>query len=164
MNNEQSQSLVVKVFRDPVHFLAFGFGAGLSPVAPGTVGTLVAMPLFLLTASLSLTNYLIVTGLLIAVGIAICGISAKRLGAHDHRGIVWDEIAGYFITMTAMPSGWMWMIVGFFLFRLFDIWKPWPISWCDRNIRGGLGIMLDDCLAGLLAWVVMHYGRVLWVS
>lgn len=164
MNKQGPIQLGAKVFRDPIHFLAFGFGAGLSPFAPGTMGTLVAIPLFWLASALPLTMYFVLLGLLLGSGIFICGISAKRLGVHDHSGIVWDEIVGYFITMTAMPAGWMWMILGFFLFRLFDVWKPWPISWVDRHVGGGFGIMLDDVLAGLLSWAVMYYGISMWIS
>ena len=164
MSEANPGNLAAKVFRDPVHFLAFGFGAGLSPFAPGTMGTLVAMPLVWLASGLSLSMYLILVGLLIGSGVFICAVSAKRLGVHDHSGIVWDEIAGYFITMAAMPAGWMWMVLGFFLFRLFDVWKPWPISWVDRHVGGGLGIMLDDILAGLVSWAIMYFGISLWIS
>ena len=139
------------VLTDPVHFLAFGFGAGLAPVAPGTVGTLVAVPLELATRALELPTR---AGLVIAVcliGVYLCGESARRLAAHDHPGIVWDEIAGYMITMLAAPDGWIWVAAGFVLFRIFDVLKPWPIRELDHGISGGVGIMLDDIVAGLFA-------------
>mgnify|MGYP001814890876 CR=1 FL=1 len=134
-----------------VHLLAFGFGAGCSPKAPGTMGTLLAVGIYLPLAGLSLNVYLLVLLGVVVAGIWLCGQAAKDLGVHDHPGIVWDEIAGYLLTMTAAPAGWLWMIIGFALFRLFDIWKPWPIGWLDRRVGGGLGIMLDDIVAGLFA-------------
>ncbi len=145
-----------QVFRSPVLLLAFGFGAGLAPRAPGTVGTLAAIPLYLVFSPFSLGVYLaLVIGISVA-GIWICQRAADRLGVHDHPGIVWDEFAGFLVTMIAAPSSWLWILVGFGLFRLFDIWKPWPISWVDRHCKGGLGIMLDDLLAGGLAAAVLY--------
>ena len=145
-----------KVLTHPVHFLAFGFGSGLAPVAPGTFGTLAAIPLFLLMQPLSLPAYLLITLVVSLVGIWICDQSSKMLGVHDHSGIVWDEFAGYFVTMIAAPSGWVWVIIGFVLFRLFDIWKPWPVSVLDKQVRGGLGIMVDDILAGIFALLCLQ--------
>ncbi len=140
----------------PLHFLAFGFGAGCSPKAPGTMGTLVAVALYLPLSHLSLPFYAAITLAVALVGIPICGWSARQLGVHDHPGIVWDEIAGYLITMLGVPAGLPWMIAGFVLFRFFDILKPWPIRWLDRRVGGGLGIMLDDVVAGLAAWGVLQ--------
>ncbi len=139
------------VFSNPVHFLAFGFGSGLAPFAPGTFGTLAAVPLYLLLAPLSLPLYLVVVGLAFVAGIWICGKAGDALGVHDHGGIVWDEFVGLWITMIAAPAGWVWIALGFLLFRLFDIWKPWPIRWADQQLGGGLGVMLDDVIAGLYA-------------
>jgi phosphatidylglycerophosphatase A len=136
---------------NPVHLLAFGFGTGCSPKAPGTVGTLLAVGLYLPLSLLSLPAYLAVVFAVSAVGIWLCGRAARDLGVHDHPGIVWDEIAGYLVTMIAAPAGWFWIVAGFVLFRLFDIWKPWPIRWFDRQVGGGLGIMLDDLVAGAFA-------------
>lgn len=144
------------VLSSPVHFLAFGFGSGLSPKAPGTMGTLAAIPLYLLLANLPLWGYLLALLLVSVAGVWLCGESSRRLGVHDHGGIVWDEFAGFLLTMTAAPQGWMWIVVGFALFRLFDIWKPWPVRVADRKVHGGLGIMLDDWLAGIYAWVVLQ--------
>ncbi|SEK23630.1 phosphatidylglycerophosphatase A family protein [Ectothiorhodospira marina] len=148
--------LARQILRDPVHFLAFGFGSGLSPKAPGTAGTVAAIPLFLLLQGLPLWSYLLITALVVAVGIWLCGESSRRLGVHDHPGIVWDEIAGFLITLIAAPAGWIWIIVGFALFRLFDILKPWPIGWLDKHLEGGIGIMLDDVLAGIYALIVLQ--------
>lgn len=144
------------VLTSPVHFLAFGFGSGLSPKAPGTMGTLAAIPLYLMLMNLPLTSYLLVVLLISVAGIWICGESSRRLGVHDHGGIVWDEFAGFLLTMTAAPQGWAWIVLGFALFRLFDIWKPWPVRVADRQLHGGLGIMLDDILAGIYAWLVLQ--------
>ncbi|MBU0655506.1 MAG: phosphatidylglycerophosphatase A [Gammaproteobacteria bacterium] len=144
------------VLSSPVHFLAFGFGSGLSPKAPGTMGTLAAIPLYLLLANLPLWGYLLALLLISVVGVWLCGESSRRLGVHDHGGIVWDEFAGFLLTMTAAPQGWEWIVAGFALFRLFDIWKPWPVRIADRKVHGGLGIMLDDWLAGVYAWIVLQ--------
>lgn len=144
------------VFSSPVHFLAFGFGSGLSPFAPGTAGTLAAIPLYLLLAPLPLWAYLLAVLVVSAVGVWICGESSRRLGVHDYGEIVWDEFAGFLLTMTAAPAGWVWVVAGFFLFRLFDVWKPWPIRVIDRDLQGGLGIMLDDILAGIYAFLVLQ--------
>lgn len=144
------------VLTSPVHFLAFGFGSGLSPKAPGTMGTLAAIPLYLLLMNLPLTGYLLAVLLISVAGVWICGESSRRLGVHDHGGIVWDEFAGFLLTMTAAPQGWAWIVLGFALFRLFDIWKPWPVRVADRQLHGGLGIMLDDILAGIYAWLVLQ--------
>jgi phosphatidylglycerophosphatase A len=134
-----------------VHLLAFGFGAGCSPKAPGTMGTLLAVGFYLPMSRLSLPVYALVLVGVVLLGIWLCGRAARDLGVHDHPGIVWDEIAGFLLTMFAAPTGWWWIVLGFALFRLFDIWKPWPIGWLDRRVAGGWGIMLDDLVAGLFA-------------
>lgn len=144
-----SQLSAAWVFGGPIRLLAFGFGAGLSPVAPGTVGTLVALPLYLLLQGLPIPVYTALTFVLAIAGFWICGTAASELGVHDHPGIVWDEIVGYLITMLAAPKGWPWVIAGFVLFRIFDVVKPWPCGWFDRNVSGGVGIMLDDIVAGI---------------
>jgi phosphatidylglycerophosphatase A len=144
------------VFRDPVHILAFGFGAGLSPKAPGTAGTLLAIPLIMFIHSFGWNVHAIAVMLICVSGVYICGASARKLGVHDHSGIVWDEIAGYAITMLAVPLTWYWLIAGFVLFRFFDIVKPWPIREADHSLRGGLGIMLDDIIAGVFAGVILY--------
>ncbi|MDJ0805533.1 MAG: phosphatidylglycerophosphatase A [Gammaproteobacteria bacterium] len=141
--------------RNPVHLLAFGFGAGRLPVAPGTYGTLVAVPIYLLLEPLPLLSYLITLLVAFVAGIWLCEQTSRDLGVHDHGGIVWDEIVGYLLTMAFAPAGWWWLIIGFMLFRLFDILKPWPIRTIDRQVRGGFGIMLDDLLAGIYALLVM---------
>lgn len=149
-------SLTKTVFQSPVHIVAFGFGSGLAPFAPGTFGTLAAIPLYWILSLFPLWFYLVVVLIAAIAGIWICGESAKRLGVHDHGGIVWDEFVGFWITMIAAPSGLIWLLVGFVLFRVFDIWKPWPIYMADDKIHGGLGIMLDDVIAGIYAFGVMQ--------
>jgi len=140
-------------WRNPVHLLAFGLGSGASPVAPGTFGTLAAVPFYLLMATLPLPLYLGITLAAFVLGIFLCGRTSRDLGVHDHSGIVWDEFVGFWITLTAVPLGWEGVLAGFVLFRLFDILKPWPIGWLDQHLEGGLGIMLDDLLAGVYAWI-----------
>jgi phosphatidylglycerophosphatase A len=140
------------VLQNPVCLLAFGFGSGLAPFAPGTFGTLAAVPLWLLASYLSLPVYLALTALMFVVGIYLCGQCEQIIGSQDHSGIVWDEFVGLFITLAAIPAEPVPLIAGFTLFRLFDVLKPWPIGWADLRIHGGLGIMLDDALAGVLAW------------
>jgi phosphatidylglycerophosphatase A len=144
------------VFGHPVHFVAFGFGTGLAPVAPGTVGTLVGIPFFLLMFSLPLWAYLSLTAAMFIFGVWICGRSSQLLGVHDHGGIVWDEVVGYLVTMIAAPSGLGWIVVGFILFRIFDILKPWPIGYLDKQVSGGFGIMIDDVLAGIYAMLILQ--------
>ena len=146
------QQVPSSVFRNPVHFLAFGLGSGAAPVAPGTVGTLAAVPLYLLLAQLSLPFYVLVLVLSFALGIWLCGKTCADIGSHDHGGVVWDEFVGFWITMLVAPSGWEWIVIGFLLFRLFDILKPFPIGFFDRHVHGGFGVMLDDALAAVYAW------------
>jgi len=137
---------------NPIHLLSLGFGSGLSPHAPGTMGTLVAIPLYLLLSQLELWPYLIVVAAGFLLGIYLCDKTSKALGVHDHSGIVWDEIIGYWITMIAIPAvTWQWILAGFVLFRFFDIVKPWPVKIADKRVPGGFGIMFDDLLAGLYA-------------
>jgi phosphatidylglycerophosphatase A len=144
------------VLRDPVHFLAFGFGSGLSATAPGTMGTLVALPFVYALMQQSLIVYLCWVVMLCVVGIYLCGESARRLNAHDHPGIVWDEFAGMAITMIAVPLQLRWLLLGFLLFRFFDIVKPWPIREADHRLSGGCGIMLDDIIAGIFSCALLH--------
>ena len=141
---------------NPVHFIALGFGSGLIPKAPGTFGTLAAIPLYLLLKDFSLSFYLASVVFVCLLGIYACFYTSTALKVHDHPAIVVDEIAGYLITMIASPFSWHWVIAGFILFRFFDILKPWPISWIDKHVHGGSGIMLDDILAGIFAFFVLQ--------
>lgn len=144
------------ILRNPVHCLAFGFGSGLAKKAPGTFGTLAAVPLFLLLSLLPLWLYIVIVFIACIYGIYLCGKTAEDLKVHDHPGIVWDEFAGFWITMIAIPVSPLTVILGFALFRFFDIIKPWPIDWIDRQVAGGLGIMLDDIIAGFMALGCLH--------
>jgi phosphatidylglycerophosphatase A len=153
--NEAPHNLARTVLTDPVHILAFGFGTGLSPVAPGTVGSLVGILFAWLSLDLGLPVQLAIAAAISVSGIWICGESARRIGVHDHGGIVWDEIAGMYITLLVAPptiAGW---ILAFVLFRVFDIAKPWPIRDLDHRLGGGLGIMLDDLAAALYALILL---------
>ena len=145
-----------QMLRQPIHLLAFGFGSGLAPKAPGTFGTLAAVPLYLLFMHLPLVSYSIMLLVTFALGVYLCDRSSKMLSVHDHPGIVWDEFVGFWITMWAAPAGWIWVLLGFVLFRFFDVIKPWPIRWLDQKVDGGFGIMIDDVVAGLMALGVMH--------
>ena len=160
-----------QILTSPVHFLAFGFGTGLTPVAPGTAGTLVGIPFFLALQSFGLPIYLAITVALFAFGCYLCGESARRLGVHDHGGIVWDEIVGFLVTMVPLLtpiqrassiSLWLWLACGFGLFRLFDVLKPTPANIADRKVHGGFGIMLDDLIAAVYAGAVL--ALVMWLS
>lgn len=141
---------------DPIQFLALGFGSGLAPKAPGTFGTLAAIPLYLLLVTLTPINYAIVVILMTFAGFYICQKAADAAGVHDHGAIVWDEIVGFMITMYMVPLSLINIVLGFALFRFFDIIKPWPISFIDKKVSGGVGIMLDDVLAGIFALVCLH--------
>ena len=150
------QSATRPNLKNPVHLLAFGLGTGLSPVAPGTAGSVLGVLLYLPLSGLPLAVYLGITALLFAAGVWLCARTSKDLGVHDHGGIVWDEVVGFLITMIALPREWPWIVCGFLLFRFFDIVKPWPIRWLDRHVGGGLGIMLDDLVAGLFALILLQ--------
>lgn len=145
-------------------FLAHGFGSGKIPWAPGTIGTLVAIPIYLLIYPFSNLLYAAIVGIMFVFGIWLCQITEQALGAHDHPSIVWDEIVGFLITMFMVPIGWEWMIAGFLLFRAFDIWKPFPIRQIERRVRGGLGNMLDDALAAVYAWFVLQGAAYIYLS
>lgn len=151
------KSLRAKVrLNHPAHFLGFGFGSGLIPFMPGTFGSLAAIPLLIAMSYLPLWGYLVVTALSTIVGISICQKVTDDLGVHDHGAIVWDEVVGMMIVFIAIPLSWHSVLIGFVLFRIFDIWKPWPISFFDKNVHGGWGIMVDDLIAGLFALIGMH--------
>lgn len=139
------------LWRNPVHGLAFGFGAGLAPRAPGTAGSLVALPLYVLLAPLPGVVYLGLMAVLLLVGVWVTSRTERDLGVHDHSGIVFDEIVGQLIALFLVPLHPVWMLASFVLFRMFDIWKPGPIRWLNNRVHGGWGIMLDDVAAGVAA-------------
>ncbi len=148
-------------WKNPVHWLALGFGTGLAPVAPGTFGSLAAFPLFWFMQPLSYGIYLGLVLLFAILGIWLCDRTARDFGVHDHGAIVWDEVVGMLIAMFALPTDWRWYLAAFLLFRFFDILKPWPIKWLDRRVGGGFGIMIDDVLAGLFALAVLQSVQVI---
>ncbi len=149
------------LFLSPGNFLAFGFGAGLAPIAPGTFGTLAAIPFFLLLNSLGPFFYLAALLVSFIAGVGLCARAAESLNAHDHPGIVWDEMVGLWVALFLLPFSWSALLLGFILFRLFDIAKPWPIYLIDRRLGGGMGIMLDDIVAGIFTngalWLLLPY-------
>jgi len=151
-----STRIPARLLRNPLHLLSLGLGSGLSPRAPGTCGTLVAVPLYLLLVQLPLTYYLVAVLLAFIAGVYLCGYTSAALGVHDHGGIVWDEFVGFWITMIAVPATWQWILAGFVLFRLFDIVKPWPVKVADARMKGGFGIMFDDVLAALYALAILQ--------
>jgi len=152
----KTKTIPATVWRNPIHFIAFGFGVGTIRVAPGTFGTFIAVPIYLLLQDLMPLYYVAGVCLIILSGVWVCDVTSRDIGVDDHPGIVIDEIAGFLVTMTAVPSGWLWLLYGFILFRLFDIWKPWPICVIDRKVRGGIGVMLDDVAAGIIACAIIH--------
>lgn len=160
---ERPMATPPSVWRDPWHFIAFGFGSGALRPAPGTWGTLVGLACVPLLQSLPAWGYLAVIVLGALFGCWLCGKVSRDLGVHDHGGIVWDEIVGIWITCWLAPAGWPWLLAAFVLFRLLDIAKPWPIRWADRHVHGGTGIMLDDLLAGVGAWALLQLAA-LWLS
>jgi len=151
----------VGTLRDPVHFVAFGFGAGLAPRAPGTFGSLVGVIAAWWLLELPLAARVAVVAAVVGFGVWICGESARRLSRHDDQRIVFDEIAGVLLTSLALAErSILWFVLVFVLFRFFDIVKPWPIRDVDHSLKGGLGIMLDDLIAALYAAAVVMTIRV----
>ena len=142
--------------KNPIHFIAFGFGSGCLPKCPGTFGTLLGIPFYMLLIFLPWQLYFISIIAFFLVGVWLCDVTGKHLGVHDHSGIVWDEIVGFLVAMFLVPFDWLLLLLGFLLFRFFDIFKPFPIAWLDSNIGGGLGVMLDDVFAGIYALVIIQ--------
>jgi len=151
----KNRKIQLNELKDPVVFIALGLGSGLAPKAPGTAGTLLTVPLVYFLQQQSTLIYALVTLFVLATGSWICGYAAKKLQVHDHSAIVYDEVAGFLITMLLVPAGWPWMLAGFVLFRFFDAVKPWPISWVDKNVHGGFGIMIDDVIAGTVSLAIL---------
>ena len=148
---DKNRKIHLHELKDPVVFIALGFCSGLSPKAPGTAGTLMTVPLVYYLQQQTLLVYILVTLFVLLTGPWICGYAAKKLQVHDHSAIVYDEIAGFLITMFMIPANWTLMLAGFVLFRFFDAVKPWPISWFDKNLHSGFGIMFDDVIAGVFS-------------
>ena len=156
------QALKKVALTTPSGLLAFGFGTGLSPFAPGTMGTLMAIPFTFALKSLGTTGFWIALLLLFLLGIWVCDRVSHKLGVHDHGGIVWDEMVGYWLSMAFVPLQWQWLLAAFVLFRFFDIVKPWPIRQLDQKVSGGFGIMIDDIVAALFTIIILAVLQSLW--
>lgn len=151
------------VLGHPAGWIASGFGSGLSRYAPGTAGSAAALVPWLGLRELPMLAVVVIIVLAFAVGVWASNVVIGRLRISDPGVIVWDEFVGQWITLLPLliwPAHWVWMLVGFFLFRLFDVWKPWPCSWADRRVKGGFGVMLDDALAGVYAGLALALGLV----
>lgn len=148
----------------PLCFLAFGFGSGLAPVAPGTFGTLPALPIAFVLYLLDVTGWwlAVLCVVLFFWGVRICSHTERELGIQDYGGIVWDEIVAMLLVLAFVPFRWKWWLAAFVLFRVFDAVKPWPIKWFDAHIHGGLGIMLDDVIAAFFTLFVLN--AVMWIG
>lgn len=144
------------LLRHPAGWIATGLGSGLSPMAPGTVGSLVAIGPWLWLRGLPIPLYLAVVLVGFLLGVWAANWTIRRIGREDPGLVVIDEFVGLWIALVAVPDGWIWLLTGFALFRLFDITKPWPAGWADRTIKGGLGTMLDDVIAGLYALALVQ--------
>ena len=152
------------LLQHPAHFFGLGFGSGLATKAPGTFGTVVGYPLFWLISVYVLSTQLIIITALFIIGIYFCDMTGRALGVSDHGGIVWDEIVAMMLVLAFTPNLWQWWLAAFLLFRLFDIWKPYPIRQFDAKLKNGFGVMFDDLLAAIYAiislqgllWIVAH--------
>ena len=152
------------LFAHPAHFFALGFGSGLAPKAPGTFGTLVGLPLFWLISGQTLSIQLSIIALFFVIGIYFCDVAGKNIGVADHGSIVWDEIVAMLLALAFTPLSALFWLVAFLLFRLFDIWKPFPIRQFDAKLKNGFGVMFDDLLAAIYAilslmvmqWIISH--------
>jgi len=156
LRNYKPEPVPDSVWQKPSHFIAFGFGSGAIPFAPGTFGTLVAVPIYLALQDIGLAYYIL---LMIAIIIGSSYLSdkvSKDTKTHDHQGMCLDEIVGFLVTMTAAPKGFWWIVFGFVLFRFFDIVKPWPINYIDKRVGGGFGMILDDVVAGIFSLIIIQ--------
>ena len=153
--NEKTVSPARLAFTTPAGFFALGFGSGLAPWAPGTVGTLAAVPIALALKTLPPMAFWVILVISFFAGIRFCDVTARRMGRHDPGSIVWDEMVAYWLTVAFVPLHWAWLLAAFLLFRLFDIVKPWPIRLVERRLGGGLGIMADDVIAAVYAMLVL---------
>ncbi|SEI50503.1 phosphatidylglycerophosphatase A family protein [Frateuria terrea] len=147
-----------RLLASPAGWIACGLGSGLAPLAQGTFGSLAAILPWLALRHLGVPLYVLVLALAFALGTWACGVAGRALGVDDHRSLVWDEFVGQWLALLpllVLPAPWWMVVVGFALFRLFDVWKPWPIGWLDGHLKGGLGVMVDDVVAGVYAAVVL---------
>lgn len=144
------------LWTNPLHFIACGFGVGAIPFFPGTFGTMLGIPIAIILSHHSILFYVISCVLLFCVGIYLCGITNRDFGTDDHPAAVFDEIATFPVVMIGIPMHWIFLLIGFCLFRFFDIVKPWPIRWVDKNIHNGFGVMFDDLLAAIFSGIILH--------
>jgi len=149
------------IWKYPVHFLAYGFGTGLIPFAPGTFGSLVGVVLFWFMASMAAGVYAAIVVLMFVVGIFICGQTARDVGAIDPGFIVYDEIVGFLVAMYLLPADWRWIGAGFVIYRIFDIWKPFPIHYVEEHLGLGSGIMTDDVIAGIYTLIILQLAQII---
>ena len=148
------------ILRHPARFIAFGAGAGLAPVAPGTFGTLLALPLYwLLQPWLAPLEYLLLLAAFFALGIWACGVTGRALGVADHGGMVWDEVVAFLLVLFFVPTGLAWQATAFLVFRVFDILKPAPIRYYERTFKNGFGVMLDDLVAAFYTLLVFAVAK-----
>lgn len=145
------------LLQNPIRFLGFGFGSGLAPKAPGTFGTLPALPLawILLFLDSGKIGLIILSVVLFFIGIWICNVTERDLGVHDYGGIVWDEIVAMLLILAFVPQTVLWWLMAFLVFRFFDAVKPPPIKWFDQKVSGGFGVMLDDIIAAIMSIMVL---------
>lgn len=145
------------LLQNPIRFLGFGFGSGLAPKAPGTFGTLPALPLawILLFLNSGKIGLIILSVVLFFIGIWICNVTERDLGVHDYGGIVWDEIVAMLLILAFVPQTVLWWLMAFLVFRFFDAVKPPPIKWFDQKVSGGFGVMLDDIIAAIMSIMVL---------
>jgi phosphatidylglycerophosphatase A len=143
------------LLRHPAHLIAFGFGAGLAPAAPGTWGTLLALPVYwMVSPLLDPIGFLMMVAVLLALGIWACEVTGRAIGVSDHGGMVWDETVAFLLVLYFVPAALPWQAAAFLLFRLFDILKPPPIRYYERTFRNGFGVMLDDLVAAFYTLLV----------
>jgi phosphatidylglycerophosphatase A len=157
MRNYIVPPIPATVWQNPLHFVAFGFGSGAIPYAPGTFGTIMAIPFYLLMRYLPVNIYLILVAVIAIVSAWICQRVSDEIKVNDHQGMCLDEFVGFFVTMINAPHGLIWIVAGFILFRIFDIWKPWPIAYLDTHVHGGIGMVLDDVCAGIYAFIILKF-------
>lgn len=144
------------LWTNPIHFIACGFGIGSFPFFPGTMATLVAVPLVMMLSHLNHYFYLTVCALFFVIGTYCCDLTNRDFKTDDHPAACFDEIAAFPVVMFAVPITWYFLLMGFVLFRFFDIVKPNPIRWIDKNVHGGFGVMLDDIVAAIFSWIILQ--------
>jgi len=149
------QDLKHRVFTDWRYFIGFGFGSGLLPKMPGTWGTLAALPLVFGLSYMPLWCSIIFILLYFILGSCLSETLSTELGVHDYGGVNCDEVVGFLFLMLPFPCTWQYILLGFVLFRFFDIVKPFPIGWIDHHVDGGFGMMFDDIVAAIMSMMLM---------